>query len=160
PFCAPLMDRVCLNARGSSKAVYHLEFYLEESGYTYTPGDSLGVYAQNDPVLVSQLLEQTALDGTEMVTVKDEYVPLREALQHLLEITRLTPPTVQQWATMSESRTLAGLIENRHELMKWLYGRDLLDIWHDYPVAGLNAQTLVNQLRHLPPRLYSIASSQ
>lgn len=160
PFCAPLLDRVCLNARGSSKAVYHLEFSLEESGYTYTPGDSLGVYAQNDPVLVSQLLEQTALDGTEMVTVKDESVPLSEALQHHLEITRLTPPTVQQWATMSESRTLAGLIENRHELMKWLYGRDLLDIWHDYPVAGLNAQTLVNQLRHLPPRLYSIASSQ
>ncbi len=160
PFHAPLLDRVCLSARGSTKAVYHLEFSLEESGYTYTPGDSLGVYAQNDPVLVDQLLEQTSLDGSELVTVKDRSVTLSEALQHHLEITRLTPPTVQQWATTSESQTLAGLIENRHELMKWLYGRDVLDIWQDYRVAGLDAQTLVNHLRHLPPRLYSIASSQ
>lgn len=160
PFRAPLLERVCLNARGSSKAVYHLEFSLEESGYTYTPGDSLSVYAQNDPTLVRELLEQTALDGTQMVTIKDDTVPLSEALQHHLEITRLTPPTVQQWAALSESKTLVGLIENRHELMEWLYGRDLLDIWQDYPVTGLDAQTLVDHLRHLPPRLYSIASSQ
>lgn len=160
PFRAPLLDRVCLNGRGSSKAVYHLEFSLEESGYSYTPGDSLGVYAQNDPTLVSQLLEKTGLDGIQTVTVKDVSVSLSEALQHHLELTRLTPPTVQQWAALCESKTLAGLIENRHELMEWLYGRDLLDIWQDYPVPGLDAQTLVNHLRHLPPRLYSIASSQ
>lgn len=160
PFRAPLLDRVCLNGRGSSKAVYHLEFLLEGSGYSYTPGDSLGVYAQNDPTLVSQLLEQTGLDGAQTVTIKDASVSLSEALQHHLELTRLTPPTVQQWAALSESKTLAGLIENRHELMEWLYGRDLLDIWQDYPVPGLQAQTLVDHLRQLPPRLYSIASSQ
>ena len=46
PFSAPLLDRVTLNGRGSSKAVHHLEFSLEDSGLRYQPGDSLGVYVQ------------------------------------------------------------------------------------------------------------------
>jgi len=39
-------------------------------------------------------------------------------------------------------------------------GRDLLDLIEAWPIAGLGADTLTAMLRKLPPRLYSIASSQ
>ncbi|WP_341937232.1 assimilatory sulfite reductase (NADPH) flavoprotein subunit [Marinimicrobium sp. C2-29] len=160
PFTAPMLDRVTLNGRGSSKAVHHIELSLEESGLNYTPGDSLGVYVQNDPALVGRVLEHTGFGGEETVTLKDESVRLDQALQHHLELTRLTPPTVQHWAKLSESSELNTLVDNKRELIQWLHGRDLLDLLQAYPVDGLDAQALVDQLRRLPPRLYSIASSQ
>ncbi|WP_027329428.1 assimilatory sulfite reductase (NADPH) flavoprotein subunit [Marinimicrobium agarilyticum] len=160
PFSAPLLDRVRLNGRGSGKSVHHIELSLEDSGLSYTPGDSLGVYAQNDPRLVEQLLAQAGLDGEQIVTLKDESLTLAQALQHHLELTRLTPPTVQQWAKLSESSELHTLTENKRELIQWLHGRDLLDLLQSFPIEGLDAQTLVDHLRRLPPRLYSIASSQ
>lgn len=160
PFSAPLLDRVKLNGRGSDKSVYHIELSLEDSGLSYTPGDSLGIYVQNDPKLVEKLLQQTGLDGEQIVTLKDDSLTLAKALQHHLELTRLTPPTVQQWAKLSESSELQTLTENKRELIQWLHGRDLLDLLQSYPIKGLDAQTLVDHLRRLPPRLYSIASSQ
>lgn len=160
PFSAPVLDRVNLTGRGSSKSVYHLELSLEESGLTYAPGDSLGVYVQNDTRLVEQLLEHTGLGAEQSVTIKDELMPLATALQHHLELTLLTPPTVKKWTELSDSNELKKLTEDRRELIQWLHGRDLLDLLQSYPVAGLDAQTLVDHLRHLPPRLYSVSSSQ
>ena len=38
-------------------------------------------------------------------------------------------------------------------------GRELIDLFLEYPQSGINAQDFVNLLRPMPPRLYSIASS-
>ena len=38
-----------LNGRGSNKETRHLELSLEGSGLTFEPGDSLGIYPENDP---------------------------------------------------------------------------------------------------------------
>lgn len=160
PFSAPLLDRVTLNGRGSSKVVHHLEFSLEGSGLRYQPGDSLGVHVQNDPILVARILEQAQLDGEQTVTLKNNTLALHQALQHHLELTRLTPPTVQQWASLSEAHELQQLTGDKRGLIDWLHGRDLLDLLQEYPIGGLSAQTLVDHIRRLPPRLYSIASSQ
>ncbi len=160
PFTAPMLERVTLNGRGSSKSVHHIELSLEDSGLNYSPGDSLGIYVQNNPALVKQILEHTGFDSGKTVALKDESIRLDQALQHHLELTRLTPPTVQQWAKLSESSELRALSENKRELIQWLHGRDLLDLLQAYPIKGLDAQTLVDHLRRLPPRLYSIASSQ
>jgi sulfite reductase (NADPH) flavoprotein alpha-component len=160
PFSAPLLERINLNGRGSSKAVYHIEFSLEGSGLRYKPGDSLGVYAQNDPALIARILQAAELDGEASVTLKDQSVTLQAALRHHRELTRLTPPTVKQWATMAGSDELQALVDDKRALMDWLHGRDLLDLVERYPIAGLTPQALVDTIRRLPPRLYSIASSQ
>lgn len=160
PYPAELLEQVCLNGRGSSKQVNHLEFSLEESGLSYQPGDSLGVVVENDERLVEQLLTKLQLSGSETVILGEEQVSLSHALKHRFELTRLTRPTVNRWAKLSNSSELAQRVANRRELIGWLHGRDLLDLIEQYPVTGLEAQTLVEQLRKLPPRLYSIASSQ
>ena len=54
---------------------------------------------------------------------------------------------------------LGKLIEDDKLLDEYLYGHDLLDILEDYPFDW-NANKLVEIMRQLPPRLYSISSSQ
>ena len=45
-----------LNKEDSEKATYHIEFDLSDSGLSYCVGDSLGVFPQNDPKLVDQVI--------------------------------------------------------------------------------------------------------
>src|SRR5690606_20724110 len=76
PYPAELLDRVCLNGRGSSKQVYHVELSLEESGLQYQPGDSVGVYVQNNERLTEQLMSTLNLTGSETVDISGHRQPL------------------------------------------------------------------------------------
>lgn len=65
-----------------------------DSGLRYQPGDALGVWYQNDPALVQELLELLWLKGDELVTVAGETLPLSQALQRHFELTQNTAPLV------------------------------------------------------------------
>jgi len=161
PFPAPLVEKVNLNGPGSAKETLHLEFSLEESGLTYAPGDAVGVYPENCPLYVSELLRVTGLEGEERVRLAEGKMPLREALLRHLDVTSLSKPILEKYQEKAESAELARLLdpEHREELQEWLWGRELVDLLEQYPLPGLAEQDLADLLRKLPPRLYSIASS-
>ena len=161
PFMASILERINLNGRGSEKETLHIELSLEDSGLTYQPGDSIGILPNNRPDLVFSLIELLGEDPESPVTIPDGEVTLREALTRHYEITVLTRPVVQKYAALSEARELQDLLANgrNKDLMAWSDGRDLIDMLRAYPVKGLTGQALVDILRKLPPRLYSIASS-
>lgn len=163
PFYAEVLENLNLNGRGSNKETRHLEISLEGSGLTYEPGDSLGVYPQNDPELVDKLLEETKWNSEEAVTVNKEgdVRPLREALLSNFEITVLTKPILEQAAKLSGNEALRELAlpENKDKLKEYITGRDLLDLIRDFGPWNASAKEFVSILRKLPPRLYSIASS-
>ncbi|WP_311946346.1 assimilatory sulfite reductase (NADPH) flavoprotein subunit [Halomonas piscis] len=160
PFMAEVLDSQGLNGRGSSKETRHIELALEDSGLAYQPGDSLGIYPQNDPALVAAIIEALALNPDAPVTAGDVDTTLAVALKHHRELTLLTRPVVEKWAALSGDETLAERLGDNKALTEWLYGRDVLDLIQGSPVDSVDAQTLVDTLRKLPPRLYSIASSQ
>ncbi|TFH87680.1 assimilatory sulfite reductase (NADPH) flavoprotein subunit [Billgrantia azerbaijanica] len=160
PFPAEMLDSLVLNGRGSHKETRHIELSLEGSGLSYQPGDALGVYPQNDPRLVATVIERLGLDPDAAVKAGDIDTTLARALQHHREITLLTRPVVERWAEFSASETLKALLEDHAELSAWMAERDLLDLVEEAPASGLDADTLVQALRKLPARLYSIASSQ
>ncbi|WP_017429227.1 assimilatory sulfite reductase (NADPH) flavoprotein subunit [Vreelandella jeotgali] len=160
PFMAEVLDNQSLNGRGSSKETRHVELSLEDAGLAYQPGDSLGLYPQNDPTLVAAIIEALKLDPDAAVTAGDIETTLAVALKHHREITLLTRPVVEKWAALSGDETLAERLSDNKALTEWLYGRDVLDLIEGSPVDSIDAQTLIDTLRKLPPRLYSIASSQ
>lgn len=162
PFHAEVLENINLNGRGSNKETRHLEISLEGSGLTFEPGDSLGIYPENDPALVDLLLEETKWNPEELVTVKQGDVrPLREALLSYYEITVLTKPLLQKAASLSASNELQDLTAegNEEKLKAYLAGRDLLDLIRDFTPWIGSAQEFVSILRKIPGRLYSIASS-
>ncbi|RXT07894.1 assimilatory sulfite reductase (NADPH) flavoprotein subunit [Ammoniphilus sp. CFH 90114] len=163
PFYAEVLENINLNGRGSNKETRHLEISLEGSGLSFEPGDSLGIYPENDPVLVDQLLEELKWDpqGTVTVNKQGEIRALKEALTSHFEITVLTKPLLQQAASFLSKDEAKELIAagNEDKLKAYLQGRDLLDLIRDYGPWKGSAQDFISVLRKIPPRLYSIASS-
>ncbi|MDR4220983.1 sulfite reductase [NADPH] flavoprotein alpha-component [Priestia megaterium] len=161
PFKAEVLENLNLNGGGSNKETRHLELSLEGSGLTYEPGDSLGIYPENDPELVDLLLNEFKWDASENVTVnkEGETRPLREALISNFEITVLTKPLLKQAAELTGNDKLKALVENREELKAYTQGRDVIDLVRDFGPWNVSAQEFVAILRKMPARLYSIASS-
>ena len=159
PFMATILEKVKITGTDSDKEVYHIELSIEESGLTYEPGDSVGIYALNPSSLVEKILQKTEFDPEYKVTLESGEMSIRDAFTHHLEITVLTFDTIQKYFEKTKLPELGKLIDEDELLDEYLYGHDLLDILEDYPFQW-NPNKLVEILRQLPPRLYSISSSQ
>ncbi|WFB35525.1 assimilatory sulfite reductase (NADPH) flavoprotein subunit [Kiritimatiellota bacterium B12222] len=159
PFPAPLLERINLNGRGSSKETLHLELSLEDSGLVYQPGDALGVVPSNDADIVDEVIEALGANADEDVVTSRGIESFRDALMGTYEITTLTRPFLRAYADLAQSKELSTLIDNTDGLNDWLYGREIIDVIKTWPVKGLALTDFTDLLRKLPPRLYSIASS-
>ena len=138
----------------------HVELSLEGSGLHYQPGDALGVWPCNPPVLVGQWLEVLQLDGAQEVTHQGRTLPLRQWLDREREITRLHRGFIAALATAGGHDALARLLqpEQSMQLAAVLADDQPIDLLRRYPATWQPA-ALVAALRPLAPRLYSIASS-
>ncbi|MBN8435385.1 assimilatory sulfite reductase (NADPH) flavoprotein subunit [Priestia flexa] len=161
PFKAEVLENLNLNGRGSNKETRHLELSLEGSGLTFEPGDSLGVYPENDPELVDSLISELGFNPDEVVKVnkQGDVRSLRAALISNFEITTLTKPLLEQVAKLTGNEELHALISDSAKVKEYVYGRDLLDLIKDFGPLGVSVGDFVALLRKLPARLYSIASS-
>jgi sulfite reductase (NADPH) flavoprotein alpha-component len=87
PFPSRVLENRRLTLMGSEKETRHLELSLEGSDLSYLPGDAVGVFPTNWPVLVQEIIETLGYTGEEIVpTPSGENVPLREALYRHYEI--------------------------------------------------------------------------
>ena len=151
-----------LTGAGSAKDVRHIVINLENSGLTYTPGDSLSIAAPNDPALVEATLAALRATGHEPVVCPDgEARTLRDAFATQLDIAR---PLDRTLLLLAMSATYAP---HATALRKLADGddnaepdaADLLDLLTTFPSARPKLSDLARSLPSLKPRLYSIASS-
>ncbi|WP_282602902.1 assimilatory sulfite reductase (NADPH) flavoprotein subunit [Paracoccus sp. PARArs4] len=159
PFTAEVNAVQKITGRDSTKDVRHLEVSLEGSGITYQAGDSLGVYFHNDPVEVDETLALLNLDGAAEVTVGGQQKTLREALTQDLELTQSYPTFVEKFAEATDNDALRKLASDKAALREYIADRQIFDILREHK-DGATPQSLVDSLRKMQPRLYSIASSQ
>ena len=159
PFAAELSLVQKITGRDSTKDVRHVEISLEGSDITYTPGDSLGVYFLNDEALVDEVLELTQIDAAAIVKLGEEELSVRDALIEKLELTQSYPGFVEKYAVATGTPELLKLVEDKAAMREYIEPRQIFDVIRQNP-AKLEAQTLVDCLRKLQARLYSIASSQ
>ena len=161
PFAATVIDNIVLTGRGSSKETRHIELSLQGSGLVYEPGDALGVVPRNDPAVVEAVLESVGLAADAPVAVKDKQLALGDALSSTFEVSAVTPRFIDHWAELSGAAALARLrgpeqVEARSAFMR---EHHVVDILRQFPVKGIDADSLLRGLRPLQPRLYSISSS-
>ncbi|MEC1521089.1 assimilatory sulfite reductase (NADPH) flavoprotein subunit [Neobacillus niacini] len=161
PFRAEVLDNLNLNGRGSNKETRHLELSLEGSGLSFEPGDSLGIYPENDPELVDLLLEELKWNPDESVTInkQGEVLSLKDALKSYYEITTLTKPLLEKAAKLIGNSDLQDLLNDSEKVKSYLEGHDLLDVVREFGPVTSAPQDFVAILRKMPARLYSIASS-
>ncbi|WP_413530396.1 NADPH-dependent assimilatory sulfite reductase flavoprotein subunit [Rahnella inusitata] len=159
PLTATLAVNQKITGRDSDKDVRHLEIDLGDSGLRYQPGDALGIWFENDPQLVQEVVELLWLKGDETVEVNGKSLPLAEALQHHIELTQNTTPIIEKYAGLCRDEHLTGLLADKTALQQYAQTVPFVDMVRRAPTE-LDAQQLVDLLRPLTPRLYSIASSQ
>ncbi|EOF6512475.1 NADPH-dependent assimilatory sulfite reductase flavoprotein subunit [Salmonella enterica] len=159
PLRASLSVNQKITGRNSEKDVRHIEIDLGDSGLCYQPGDTLGVWYQNDPALVKEIVELLWLKGDEPVAVDGKLLPLTEALQWHFELTVNTAGIVENYATLTRSEFLLPLVGDKAQLQHYAAATPIADMLRFSP-SQLDADSLVGLLRPLTPRLYSIASSQ
>ncbi len=162
PFQAEVLETVVLTDDGSDKTVHHLELSLEGSGISYAPGDIVCIKATNSESLVDSILNEAALDGATEVLLKKSTLPLKKALLDNRELSNITRKQLQTYAELindDELLTLAGDIE---QLQQELEAADVLDVLQLWPpkTDSFDAQQLIDWLRPLNARQYSIASSE
>jgi sulfite reductase (NADPH) flavoprotein alpha-component len=150
PFSAPLLCSRVLNATGSAKEVRHVEFSLEGSSLVYETGDALGVFPQNSPELVAELLATLGCDGEEAVPVPNgTTTSLRHALTSHYDLGKPSPELVSRFA----APTSGGGAATATVVLQ------IIDVVLARPETRLAPVDFVRLLRPLQPRLYSISSS-
>ena len=159
PFTASLSESLKITGRDSVKDIRHIEISLEGSGISYEVGDALGVYFLNAPDVVERILNTLKLSAETEVTVQDETMSLQQALTEKLELTLSYPTFVSKLADATGDAKLQRLLDDKKGLREYIADRQIVDIIVDNPVTA-TAQQLVDALRPLTARLYSIASSQ
>lgn len=162
PFPAPLLVHKRLCSPDSIKDTRHFELSLAGSGVEYSVGDSLGVFPENDPELVDEILKALGFDGEETVAGADGgETSLRHALTANVAITSPSRKFIKEIAERSGDAELQNLLkpELAKELKKYLEGRETIDFFIQFPQVKFGAAELVDLLGKLQPRLYSIASS-
>jgi sulfite reductase (NADPH) flavoprotein alpha-component len=163
PFPAKLMVNRKLNFPGSEKETRHYEFSLAGSGLQYEVGDSMGIFPENDPHLVEEIIRALHFSGEELVTNKEgEKFSMREGLLKHYHITQpskqFLEAIIQRSADASELRELMQP-ERKPDLDRFLWGLDIIDFLLDNPSVVFTPEEFVATLRKLQPRLYSVASS-
>ena len=131
---------------------------LAGSDLHYQAGDALGVWFDNDPKLVDEILSLAQIDPTTEVTIEGKAQTISTALLSHLELTQNTPAFVKGYAALAHNEQLNDLVADNQALQELVQRTPIVDVLHKFP-AKLTAEQLVSLLRPLTPRLYSISSS-
>jgi len=163
PFPARMIVNRRLSGPESEKDTRHFELDLTRWGLTFEVGDSLAVYATNDPELVDEIIRTLGATGDEQVPrQKGEPTTLREALLRDYSIKQPTPRFLKAIAQRANAAPTLGYLlapNRKQDLETYLWGMEAIDFLIEHPSARFTPEEFVGLLAKLQPRLYSVASS-
>jgi sulfite reductase (NADPH) flavoprotein alpha-component len=158
PFSAVIKERYPLTKPGSTKETHHVVLDLKNSGMNFKVGDSLGIYGDNDPILVERLISAMRADPEAVVVHPrtQEMMTLKRFLTQKAHITRLTSSFLKLF---TNEPSLAQLLTNKIALDHYLATNDVLDFLLEFGHLSFSLQELIAAFSPLLPRFYSVASS-
>ena len=163
PFPAKMVVNRRMNEGNRNKETRHHEISLVGSRLTFEPGDSMAVYATNDPPLVEEIIRALGATGDEIVAAgKNETAPLRRALLRNYTITTPTPKFLKAIVERASAAPLLKELlqpDHKHDLQVYLWGMEIIDFLLQHPSVKFTPAEFVSLLTKLQPRLYSVASS-
>ncbi len=162
PFPAKLLVNRRLTAPDSPKDTRHFELDLTGWGLSFEVGDSMAIYAPNDPALVDEITTALFATGKEIVLVGKTETTFRDALLRHCSIRTVTPKFLKAIAERASAAPLLKellLPARKLDLDTYLWGMEVVDFLVEHPSVRFTPQEFVGLLSKLQPRLYSVASS-
>ncbi|HEY6123286.1 MAG TPA: assimilatory sulfite reductase (NADPH) flavoprotein subunit [Steroidobacteraceae bacterium] len=157
PATAEVLANQRIVGRGALREVRHVELAFPGLGNLYKPGDAVGIVHRNPEPAIDAVLKATKLDAAATVTHDGKTHTLLEWLRDERELTRIARPLLVQVAKHANV-DISELLGNAQAMAKLTATCQVSDILGTYP-ADWTAEALVNVLRPVTGRVYSIASS-
>lgn len=159
PFQSKILVRRLLSGEGSAKETMHYELDLAGSDIDFQAGDSFGVHPVNPPAEIEAILVALELDPETAVHLKGgRTLALRGVLARYKDLQKVPMDLLR--AISAKGGPGADALEAGGDTLKaYLHDRFVVDVLREHPGARIDAQRLVDLLRGLPPRLYSVANS-
>ncbi|WP_439576165.1 sulfite reductase subunit alpha [Phreatobacter sp.] len=157
PVEATFLSRRRLNAEGSEKETFHVEFDLSQTALDYVVGDAFGLIPVNDLGLVDQIIAMlgashvTEVRGRTLRQVLAEEVSLSPAPDSLFELISFLSGGAQR----NKARALATGEDPDGDAATL----DVLAVLQKFAGIRPHPEAFVEALEPLQPRLYSISSS-
>jgi len=157
PATAEVLANQRIVGRGALREVRHVELAFPGLGNLYKAGDALGIVHRNPDSAIDAVLKATRLDGAATVTHDGKTHTLVEWLRDERELTRIARPLLVQVAKQANV-DISELLANTQAMARLTATCQVSDILGTYP-ADWTPEALVNVLRPVTGRVYSIASS-
>ena len=164
PATATTVETVLLTAADESRQTWHIELQTPEA-LVFAPGDSLGVWPQNQPRLVARVAAALGFTGDEEVSLDGETASASEWLSNRLDLARVPPRALLAYgqtraAGAGERKRGRRFPSGFEAAQRAASGRDWCDILRAYPPVKSNAQAVLASMRRIAPRLYSLANDR
>ncbi|MBI4723980.1 MAG: sulfite reductase subunit alpha [Rhodomicrobium sp.] len=146
-----------LNKPGSEKDTWHIEFDLSAAGLDYTAGDSFGIFPENDPALVREILitlwadPDRKRDGRTLAGILGQDFSLSPAPDSLFQLF--------SYLTGGEKRQKAKALAAGEDPDGDAATLDVLAALRKFQGIRPDVEAFLEALEPLQPRLYSISSS-
>lgn len=153
---------------GSTKHTFHVSLDLSNAPVRFKVGDSIGIYPQNDPMLVEHVIQAMKAKADDQVTDprSGAAMTLWEFLSFKANLSRLTSSFLKLFYECEHEHDKKNHLhrllqqENKPLLTQYLSSHDPLDLFKEYKDVVAPLQELCAQFGPLLPRFYSVASSQ
>jgi sulfite reductase (NADPH) flavoprotein alpha-component len=168
PFYAKIKQRYRLNKVGSTKETWHVVLDLSGSTIQYRPGDSFGIFADNDPYIVEDIINIIGHKASQEIQDPRSHAKislsdwLTKKANLLTFSTRFVQFLIDIQNDHSKKKALSDLLleENCDKLKHIIHAHDVREMLKLYCTSSVSLESFCKSLQPLLPRFYSIASSQ
>jgi sulfite reductase (NADPH) flavoprotein alpha-component len=161
PYPARFISSRRLNKPGSTKETLHVVLDLENSGIDYRVGSSFGIYPENNPFIIDEILSLLGCDP--LIPIFDKRsggtFPLRLFLRDKVNFSQITSQHIKVVHSFTQNSVLQVLLDDKDKLRAFLEGNNLLSFVASFWDPKVPIQDFIDILSPLLPRFYSIASS-
>jgi len=172
----PMKTNKLLSPEGYERDIRHYEFNIKDTGVTYEVGDSLGVYANNNPEFVSDFLSFYGLKHDDILEIEDK-TDRKDPLPSVMTAEQLFGQVLDMFGKPKrrfyEMLSICAEDPDDRAKLEALIGADGKDDYRSFvnetmthfdllkmfPSAKPTVETLIDYVPRIKPRLYSIASS-
>lgn len=162
PFPATLLEIYSLNKKGSTKENLHVVLDLEGSNIEYQVGSSFGIFPENAPCDVQEVLDLLAVPFDHIVydNRAQGSITLEAFLRKKANLQGVTSKHLKIVEKYNPSDKLSDVLASKESLLAYTNNADLATFLTDFWTPAIDVQLLIDVLCPLLPRYYSIASSQ
>ncbi len=163
PVSVVIKERYALTEKSSTKQVYHVSLDLQNAPLSFKVGDSIGIFPQNDPHEVEQLIRAMQAHSDEIIADprSNESMTLQHFLSYKANLSRLTSGFIKLFAQAAPYAELQALllVENKQGLTQYLSTHEIIDFLQNHKAPHIPLQEICAHFSPLLPRFYSVASS-